>query len=995
MERFAKRAIDQPLAAFRTLFAVGPIDRHSAYAALSAGVGYYLLAYASLEFSRFDGALASIWFANAAAVAFLLRVRVSSEIPLFIAIYIASLSANAAAGVSVALPAVYSLANIIDLVVVVGLTRRACGLRPDMANLEHLARFVWAGGVVGPTLSAAVATFALGLNTASPWSAATGWFLTDSMCMILIVPTVLLIADALQVREAPPPIELTERTLLLVSGVGCAFMVFYQPSYPLLFLIPPITLLHAFRLGSLGTALFVALLASLTTAMTWHGMGPIVQASDAAETRMHLLQAFLTANFLTGLPVAAILAGREKMMAELEDGRRELSVLADNTTDALMCFDLRGICTYASPSFEDVLGEPPQSFIGCRSFERMHPEGREQVIQAERRLLNGETSSERFTYRRFHDSEDGKPVFIEADYAVAYIPETGERSGLVCAARDVTDRVELEMQLTSARKKAEKAATAKSEFLANMSHEIRTPMNGVLGFAEMLLQSDLDLEQRRNADLIVQSGRSMMLLLNDILDLSKVEAGQISIHKQPADLNTTIEECAALHRLSAEKKGLELHFTGFDGPLWVSTDGLRVRQIVLNLIANAVKFTESGRISVECQTRENQIIVQVTDTGIGISADRIKKIFQPFTQGENDTARRFGGTGLGLSISHQLAMMLGGSIDVESEPGIGSCFGFTLPWSQVEEDPETGAQAEAGTEAEIGPKIAAEIDAGHPPPSFSSNTAREGAEHDDAAPCQLAAGSRILLVEDHDVNRILMTEMLERCGQDVSIAHDGNEAISMVMDAQLRQRPYDLILMDLQMPACDGYEATRTIRGEGMGGDQLPIIALTANAFPEDIAAARDAGMQAHLSKPLEFSALARALQRWLPTQIVELAEPPLSEPSQPEPSRTELAETEPLKERWNARRAQAIRAIRNAVDAGTFAAQEAEELTNLTHKLAGTAALFGEVELGDKAAALERALRMQLNTAVQAELARELLEIAENGAGAIGKGQRAPGGQR
>ncbi|MEM8726683.1 MAG: ATP-binding protein, partial [Pseudomonadota bacterium] len=590
---------------------------------------------------------------------------------------------------------------------------------------------------------------------------------------------------------------------------------------------------------------------------------------------------------------------------------------------------------------------------------------------AEERLVSGASDKERFTYRRFHDSPEGMPVFLEAECGIAYNPNTGRREGIVVSARDVTERVELELLLTRARRHAENAAHAKSEFLANMSHEIRTPMNGVLGFAELMLRGDLEPEQRRHTQMIVESGRSMMLLLNDILDLSKIEAGQISIDQTPTDLDATIEDCAALHRPTAEKKGLELHVerelrkgseTG-DSSAWLLTDGLRLRQIVLNLIGNAVKFTENGHVHVSYSIDDDQFCVRIADTGIGISPSRLETIFKPFTQAESDTSRRFGGTGLGLSISRQLAELLGGFIDVESEPGVGSCFTLTLPATRALPNCAPAPDAEA---APTSPETAV-----------------------------LPQSARILLAEDHDVNRMLVVEMLERCGQSVDIAHDGNEAISLVIDSIMRGTPYDLVLMDIQMPGCDGYAATRAIRAEGIRAGTLPIIALTANAFPEDIAAARDAGMQAHLAKPLDFAALARVLQRWLPTRIVSDDDPEPSSAGTSAPETCDVATEElsarrqqglvqspSLVSRWHERRREAIEAVEAALEYEVLGVDEANakrraDLAQLVHKIAGTAAMFGEPELGDQAAAFERALRMELSHDVQEALANELLELA------------------
>jgi CheY-like chemotaxis protein/anti-sigma regulatory factor (Ser/Thr protein kinase)/HPt (histidine-containing phosphotransfer) domain-containing protein len=515
----------------------------------------------------------------------------------------------------------------------------------------------------------------------------------------------------------------------------------------------------------------------------------------------------------------------------------------------------------------------------------------------------------------------------------------------------VTDRVELELLLTRARRHAENAARAKSEFLANMSHEIRTPMNGMLGFAELLLQGDLADDQRRYADMIVQSGRSMMMLLNDVLDLSKIESGQFAIDPAPVDLHATLAECAALHRIGAEKKGLTLEFSPArsDGDRavsqpWVLTDGLRLRQIVLNLIGNAVKFTETGHIRLSYRVTANEVCISVSDSGIGISPARLETIFEPFTQGEADTDRRFGGTGLGLSISRQLARLLGGRVEVESTPGIGSCFTLKLPATLVA--PEQPS----------------------PPP-------------EPVLPVDLPQASRILLAEDHDINRLLVTEMLERCGQDVAVAQDGNEAIAMVIEAIMRGRPFDLVLMDVQMPDCDGYTAARAIRAEGIGPGLLPIIALTANAFPEDVAAARAAGMQAHLAKPVVLASLARALQRWLPTRIIEATSS--TAPLAARDRVSALAMSPRLVARWQVRRQEAVDAVRSALVGGTAArapdpAAAREQLITLVHKLAGTAALFGEPDLGDCAAALEHALTRGESIASVEALANDLLILAD-----------------
>ena len=1047
MERLVKHSNTHTMRTIATLFAMESLDRRSVLAGVAGLVLFFILGLASVEISRFGGTLATIWLPGATATAILLRLRLTNELPFLASLIPAIFLTNFSAGFPVAMAAVFAAANLIEVMFVIALIRRSCGRGLDVTQIDHLARFVWYGGLVGPCASVTVVAATMAFGDATFLSNAGRWLVTHALSMVLIVPTFLLLWDVARDRPMFSPKVVLHHAAVLIFGLTCAFLVFNQEAYPLLFLIPPITLLCAFRLGSVGTAVFVVAVAALTIIMTFDGMGPIAAMNAGMQERSHVLLAFIAANFLTGLPVAAILLARDRIVQELEAGRQELTLLTENTTDTLMYYDLSGKCTYVSPSAIDVMGEPPETFLGKRASNRMHKDAQERILRAENRLLSGASDKERFTYRRFLDSKHGTPIFLEAECAIAYDPETGEREGIVVSLRDVTERVELELLLTRARRKAEQAAGAKTDFLANMSHEIRTPMNGVLGFAELMLQTELDDNQRKNVELIVQSGRSMMMLLNDILDLSKIEAGQIAIDRQAVDLGSAIAECADLHRVTAEQRGLELVYESDADHPWVMTDGLRVRQILLNLIGNAVKFTEVGRITVTCRMDRDEIVIEVSDTGIGIPAERAKSIFEPFTQAESDTARRFGGTGLGLSISKQLSEMLGGYLEVESQVGVGSCFKLVLPFIKARPQIEMWDPDAQSTPSRI---------------SFTPGT-KTTSDSAAIATANLPSGSRILLAEDHDVNRMLATDMLEKCGQDVYIAHDGNEAIAMVLDAFLRGDPYDLVLMDVQMPGCDGYEATRAIRGEGISGNQLPIIALTANAFPEDIAAARNSGMQAHLAKPMEFGSLARVLQRWLPTRIVEdhpaqihkdnhvkndnldasegeqkhgtdkpdqksSAEMLAAEDAAAVRESTEidarvrdamrkqrergaskfalpeerklsvqtetqhkgviefsakrgasnsLGHSPSLLQRWEERREEALQSVREGIALGSFDGEAGKTLKRRMHKLAGTAGIFGESDLGDKATTFERALNLGVDPERQMELAQELLAIA------------------
>ncbi len=912
---------------------------------IGAAMAFFALAYVSIDFARNDGRIAAIWLPNAVAVATLLRFRFEQFRSLIGAIFVGNVAANLASGDPIAQALLLASANAVEIAIAVWLTRRWCGRQPIMEDIDDLCRFAVASSVIAPAASGLIAVLAFGTQPAPLLAVYGKWVTSDALSMPILAPSIMIAIDALRTRRTLRKRELAEWVGLSLAGTALTIMVFVQTTYPLLFLVPPVVVVHAFRLGSLGTAFSTIKVAVIALVCTELGHGPINLLTYPETVRFLILEAFLASAILLGLPVSAVLATRQRFAAELAAQKGELALLAENVTDAVLRVDGDGIISYASPSVTAVLGFPPHDFIGRPVSERVHPDAANEIAAVEHRLNSGEVEKERFTYRRYLDNEDGKAVYIEADCAVARKAETGEREGIVVSARDVTHRVLLESQLKRARSHAENAARAKAQFLANMSHEIRTPMNGVLGFAELLQRRELDEESSRYAELIERSGRSMMMLLNDILDLSKIESGQLRATREPVDLCQLTADCVQLHQAQAQSEGVSLTLTPSEGiPDLVASDALRLRQILLNLIGNAVKFTENGGIEVAVVREQSQLAISVEDSGIGIDKGRLAVIFDPFIQAEGSTTRRFGGTGLGLSISRQLAELLGGSLSVDSRPGIGSRFTLRIPIIEVD----------------------------------ASGIPSRG-QHRRATDIVLRRKGRILLAEDHDVNRMLVTAMLEDLGQDVTLAHDGIAAIDAVIEAQGAGEPFDLVLMDIQMPGCDGYAATREIRGHGIGPDRLPIVALTANAYPEDVAAARIAGMQAHLAKPLVFEDLAAVLARWLPMRIVGGGENPetrIRRPSDVAQLHSANAK-DALDERWKQRRSEAIDAVDAAVQSRAMEGKAVEELARVVHKLAGTAGMFGEEELGSRAAALERALRSSVAADVRLKLAEELLEAA------------------
>ncbi|MCE9658240.1 MAG: response regulator [Burkholderiales bacterium] len=395
-------------------------------------------------------------------------------------------------------------------------------------------------------------------------------------------------------------------------------------------------------------------------------------------------------------------------------------------------------------------------------------------------------------------------------------------------------------QLTATTQHANELATAalvanraKSEFLANMSHEIRTPMNGVLGALELLRRSPLSADQRRLVRTAASSGSSLMDILNDVLDHSKIEAGKLILSEAPTSLHALTRSVMALFRSNAEGKGvaltLDLDAARVD---WVLADAQRIKQVLLNLVGNAIKFTEQGLVAVRLQTHETDndaaaVRFEVRDSGIGIPNEAIHGLFQPFHQVLGKQNRRPEGTGLGLAISQRIVKAMGSQIEVESTPGRGSLFWF---------------------------EVGLAVDASFIPPPME-DSAMGGLDD------ERSLSGRVMVVEDNEVNRMIAREVLYSLGVEVVEAGDGQEAIQI-----LGEQNVDLVLMDCEMPVMTGYEATMAIRGKeaSTGRPRLPIVALTANAFDDDAAKSRTAGMDGHLAKPYTRQQLRDVLVQWL-----------------------------------------------------------------------------------------------------------------------------------
>ncbi len=514
----------------------------------------------------------------------------------------------------------------------------------------------------------------------------------------------------------------------------------------------------------------------------------------------------------------------ELLVAESEARYR---LLADNVTDLILVMRADGAVAYVSPSVREILGYDPDEILNRFPSALLHPDDQKHAASAFTGMQAGSPALT-ITHRVRH--KDGRYLWVESSMRPAR-NEDGAFT-VVAAIRDVTERKRYEEQLRDARMDAEAANRVKSEFLAAMSHEIRTPLNGVIGFADLLLGTDLTPEQRQYVSLQREAGRGLLAIIGDILDYSKIEAGKLELEERPFDLHRLMRDCRDLMSNAASQKGLLLQLAlGASVPRYVRGDEARIRQILLNLVGNAVKFTEQGSVLLSIgrlSGEEGQgdgadaplLRFSVSDTGAGIPLTEQPNLFQRFSQGDRSTTRRYGGTGLGLIISKQLSELMGGRIGFQSSPGVGSTFWFEIPLP-----------------------IAAEIRAVAEQP-VSSGQARAG---------------RILLAEDVPMNQIVTSSILCKAGHTVEVAEDGLAAVEA-----LRAGDFDLVLMDMQMPRMDGLQATAEIRRMPGPRGAIPIIALTANALTDQLQRCLDAGMNDHVTKPIDRDTLLGAVDRWL-----------------------------------------------------------------------------------------------------------------------------------
>lgn len=541
-----------------------------------------------------------------------------------------------------------------------------------------------------------------------------------------------------------------------------------------------------------------------------------------------------------GIPIFCVIArgSAARIEAEREIRRqRDFALQVMNTmSQGLAVTDREGRFEYVNPAFARLSGQEPMAMLGTYSRTLTPEADHDRLDRLRWQRLLGEATTYEATL-----ATTGRLVSITS------VPHRQDDAivGSISAVSDITDSKQAAAALAEARDQALAASRLKSEFLATMSHEIRTPMNGIIGMSELLLDTTLDVDQREFAGVIVQSANALLTIIDDILDFSKIEAGKLILAPTGFDPRHMVSGVVQLLLPRAREKDVELAMVIPAAlPPRLVGDAGRVRQILLNLLSNAVKFTERGSIevAVRCEAGDSGGVLlrtTVRDTGIGLTEVARQRLFQPFTQADGSTTRRYGGTGLGLAISRRLVELMGGEIGAESTEGVGSCFWFVLP-----------LVVEGVPAAALAPRATAARTAGPYPPALGTEPA-----------VGVGARGTILVAEDSATNQMLTKLQLQRLGYAVRLVATGREALEAVTGPAW---PCQLVLMDCHMPVMDGYEATRAIRAwDRARGGHTPVVAMTAAAMQGDREACLAAGMDDYIAKPTTLEALQTIVDRW------------------------------------------------------------------------------------------------------------------------------------
>jgi len=575
-----------------------------------------------------------------------------------------------------------------------------------------------------------------------------------------------------------------------------------------------------------------------------HSLLETMVAHEKGENTLRADDDQFTEAGIVGHQYNRVLDAQEVLLSDAKDRELRYRSIMDNVMDAIITINSEGVIEEFNLGAEHLFGYLNHEVTG-NNINLLIPPPHQKVQyeysegELNPQLMRAIGARQEIVAQR----KDGSTFPAELAVSSVVLADREIFTGII---QDISERKEYERSLNEARKRAEAASEAKSEFLANMSHEIRTPMTAILGFTDILLGNLQDKEDIESANIVKRNGEYLIGVINDILDLSKIEARKIELEQVRINTPEIICDIASLMQVKADSQGLKIVISFENSiPETIMTDPTRLRQILINLIGNAIKFTETGYVELRIKTINSanaapQLRFKVIDTGIGISETALAQIYQPFTQADNSTTRKYGGTGLGLAISKRLVEMLGGKIQVSSNIGEGSTFTISINTGplegvrllQLDEDSIKKATTETKNEKSL--KLNSTI-----------------------------SSSRVLIVEDGLDNQRLISFLLKKEGMQVELADNGKIGFERAMAALESGQPYDFVLMDMQMPVMDGYTATRKLRDAGYPG---PIIALTAHAMKNDMEKCLGAGCNAYATKPVD--------KRKLLETIVRLAEP-------------------------------------------------------------------------------------------------------------------------